>query len=137
MAIPGLAERVGVTPRVLRYWEELGIISPSAEHGRLRYGPRDEAIARLVRRLLELTDCGVDGIRMLQRQAERDVGADPGDEAALTESALRLLLARKAFRRVSGVDEERYGAPPVPPAPPHHPPPHHAPGRGRHRGPPR
>jgi DNA-binding transcriptional MerR regulator len=41
MAIPRLAERVGVSPRVLRYWEEQGVISPSAEHGRLRYGPRD------------------------------------------------------------------------------------------------
>ena len=128
MAIPRLAERVGVTPRVLRYWEELGIISPSTEHGRLRYTPRDEAIARQVKRLLELSDCGVDGIRMLQRRAERGVDVAAGDEVMLTEAALEILLARKAFRRLTGVDEERYGAPPPPP-------PHRPPGR-RHPGPP-
>src|ERR1700676_5573757 len=111
MAIPRLAEHVGVSPRVLRYWEEQGIISPSNEHGRLRYSPRDEAIARLVKRLLELTDCGVDGIKMLKRLAERDVRAAAGDEATVTEVALRSLYARKAFREVADVDEERFGAP--------------------------
>jgi DNA-binding transcriptional MerR regulator len=124
MAIPRLADRVGVSPRVLRYWEELGIISPSVEHGRLRYAPRDEAIARLVKRLLEVTDCGIDGIRMLKRTAERSVLAGAGDEAVLLEEALRLLYARKAFRRVTGVDEERFAGPPPPP-PPHPPHPGH------------
>lgn len=124
MAIPRLAERVGVSPRVLRYWEELGIISPSVEHGRLRYSPRDEAIARLVKRLLEVTDCGIDGIRMLKGTAERSVLAAAGDEPALLEEALRLLYARKAFRRLTGVDEERFAGPPSPP-PPHPPHPGH------------
>jgi len=41
MAVPALAKRVGVTPRVLRYWEEQGLISPTREHGKLRYSPRD------------------------------------------------------------------------------------------------
>lgn len=130
MAIPRLAERVGVSPRVLRYWEEQGLISPSTDHGRLRYSPRDEAIARLVKRLLELTDCGVDGVKTLKRLAEREVRAGAGDEAALTEIALHALYARKAFRELSGVDDERLGAPP-PPAPPHHPRPHGA----KHHGP--
>lgn len=79
-----------------------------------------------MRRLLELSDCGVDGIKMVKRTAERDVRAAAGDETALTEAALRTLYARKAFREVGGVDEERLGLPP-PPAPPHehpHPPPH-------------
>ena len=48
MAIPRLAERIGVTPRVLRYWEEQQLISPTREHGKLRYSPRDLAIAALV-----------------------------------------------------------------------------------------
>ena len=51
MVIPRLAEQVGVTPRVLRYWEEQGLISPTREHGK-RYSPRDVAIARLIRGLL-------------------------------------------------------------------------------------
>lgn len=130
IAIPRLAEHVGVSPRVLRYWEEQGIISPSTEHGRLRYSPRDEAIARLVKRLLELTDCGVDGIKMLKHLAEREVRGTATDEAGLTESALRSLYVRKAFRELTGVDEERLGAPlPGPPGThikPHHPKPHHA-----------
>jgi len=121
LAIPRLAERVGVTPRVLRYWEEQGLISPTREHGKLRYSPRDVAIAGLIRRLLE-AGAGIDGIRMLKRQAERDIrrNSGAGDETALTEEALRILYQRKAFREETGMDEEHYpqGKPPPPP-PPH------------------
>jgi DNA-binding transcriptional MerR regulator len=145
MAIPGLAKRVGVTPRVLRYWEEQGLISPTREHGRLRYSPRDLAIAGLIRRLLE-AGAGVEGIRMLKRIAERDIrrSAASGEEAALAEEALRILYQRKAFREETGTDEEHYPErrPPPPPAPPPPPPhgPHHGPEarRGpRHRPGPR
>jgi DNA-binding transcriptional MerR regulator len=129
LAIPRLAERVGVTPRVLRYWEEQGLISPTREHGKLRYSQRDVAIARLIRRLLE-AGAGVEGIRMLKRLAERDVrrSSTAGDETALTEEALRILYQRKAFREETGMDEESYpeGKPPPPPPPPH---------TGPHRGP--
>jgi len=127
MAIPRLAARVGVTPRVLRYWEEQGLISPTREHGKLRYSPRDLAIAGLIRRLLE-AGAGVEGIRMLKRIAERDIrrGAATGDEAALAEEALRILYQRKAFREETGTDEEHYPErkppPPSPPPPPPHPP---------------
>jgi DNA-binding transcriptional MerR regulator len=127
MAIPRLAERIGVTPRVLRYWEEQQLISPTREHGKLRYSPRDLAIAALVRRLLE-AGVGVEGIRMLKRLAERDVrrAATTGEEDALAEEALRILYQRKAFREETGTDEEHYpqSAPPPPPPPhPPHPPP--------------
>jgi DNA-binding transcriptional MerR regulator len=143
MAIPRLAERIGVTPRVLRYWEEQQLISPTREHGKLRYSPRDLAIAALIRRLLD-AGAGVEGIRMLKRLAERDVrrAAATGEEAALAEEALRILYQRKAFREETGMDEEHYpdGGPPPPPPPPppprgpHHPP--HGPGaRGKPRPP--
>jgi DNA-binding transcriptional MerR regulator len=128
LAIPRLAERVGVTPRVLRYWEEQGLISPTREHGKLRYSPRDVAIAGLIRRLLE-AGAGIDGIRMLKRQAERDIrrSSSAGDQTALTEEALRILYQRKAFREETGMDEEHYPQgkppPPPPPPPPHGPPP--------------
>ncbi len=126
MAIPRLAARIGVTPRVLRYWEEQGLISPTREHGKLRYSPRDLAIAGLIRRLLD-AGAGVEGIRMLKRIAERDIrrSAASGDEAALAEGALRILYQRKAFREETGTDEEHYPErkPPPPPHPPHpHPP---------------
>jgi len=131
LAIPRLAERVGVTPRVLRYWEEQGLISPTREHGKLRYSPRDVAIARLIRRLLD-AGAGIDGVRMLKRLAERDVrrSSSAGNETALTEEALRILYQRKAFREETGMDEEQYpeGKPPPPP-PPHGGPPH---GPGAH-----
>jgi DNA-binding transcriptional MerR regulator len=126
LAIPRLAERVGVTPRVLRYWEEQGLISPTREHGKLRYSPRDVAIAALIRRLLE-AGAGIDGIRMLKRLAERDIrnSSGAGDVTALAEQALRILYQRKAFREETGMDEEHYpeGKPPPPP-PPHGGPPH-------------
>jgi DNA-binding transcriptional MerR regulator len=128
MAIPGLAKHVGVTPRVLRYWEEQGLISPTREHGKLRYSPRDLAIAGLIRRLLE-AGAGMDGIRMLKRMAERDVrrSAASGDEAALAEEALRILYQRKAFREETGTDEEHYPERRPPPPPPPGPPPPHGP----------
>ncbi len=137
LAIPRLAERVGVTARVLRYWEDLGLISPTREHGKLRYSPRDVAIARLIRRLLAAGE-GVEGIRMLRRLAERDVrrAAGTGDETALAEEALRILYQRKAFREESGMDEEHYPDD-RPAGPPHPGPPHAGPAdRGRpHPGP--
>ena len=109
VAIPRLAERVGVTPRVLRYWEEQGLISPTREHGKLRYSPRDVAIARLTRSLLA-AGVGIEGVRMLKRIAERDIrrSSAAGDEAALAEEALRILYQRKAFREETGMDEEHY-----------------------------
>ena len=120
MAIPRLAERVGVTPRVLRYWEEQGLISPTREHGKLRYSPRDLAIAGLIHRLLD-AGTGVEGVRMLKRIAERDIRrAASGEETALTEEALRIRYQRKAFYEETGMDEEHSpeGGPPPPPRPP-------------------
>src|SRR5208282_5301390 len=127
MAIPRLAERAGVTPRVLRYWEEQGLLSPTREHGKLRYSPRDVAIAGLIRRLLA-TGVGVEGIRMLKRMAERDVrrSSGAGDDTALIEEALRILYQRKAFREETGMDEEHYPEGHHPPPPP----PHGGPPRG-------
>ena len=117
MAIPRLAERVGVSPRVLRYWVEQGLISPSREHGRLRYGPRDEAIARLAKRLMDATGCGVETVRTLRRTAEREV-AGGADEVSAIETALRLLYARKAFADRYGSDPERLRAGHAGPDPP-------------------
>lgn len=123
VAIPQLAEQVGVTPRVLRYWEEQGLISPTREHGKLRYSPRDVAIARLIRAVLA-AGVGVEGVRMLKRMAQRDIRNSSAnrDEEALAEEALRILYQRKAFREETGMDEEHYPHGKQPP-PPHHAPP--------------
>lgn len=109
VAIPRLAEQVGVTPRVLRYWEEHGLISPTREHGQLRYSPRDLAIARLTKLLLA-TGASVDGLLVLKALSEREIrrAAEVADEAMLTEVALRVLYQRKAFREATGMKEEHY-----------------------------
>jgi DNA-binding transcriptional MerR regulator len=139
MAIPRLAEQIGVTPRILRYWEQQQLISPTREHGKLRYSPRDVAIARLIRTVLA-AGAGIEGVRMLKRITERDIrrSSAASDEAALAEEALRILYQRKAFREETGMDEEHYpqGKPPPlpPPRPPHHGPPHRPKGPGRPRG---
>ena len=127
VAIPRLAEQVGVTPRVLRYWEEQGLISPTREHGKLRYSPRDVAIARLTKRLLD-AGASVDGVRMLKELSEREIrqAAAVGDEAAFNELALRVLYQRKAFGVATGMKEEHY--PHGLPEPPGHSP-------GGHHGP--
>jgi DNA-binding transcriptional MerR regulator len=137
MAIPRLADHVGVTPRVLRYWEEQDLISPTREHGKFRYSPRDMAIARLIKLLLD-EGLGVESIRMLKTMAEREIrqAGQAGDELVLLEAALRLLYQRKAFREETGKDDEHYpmgppGPPPPPPGGPHGalpaPPPHERP----------
>jgi DNA-binding transcriptional MerR regulator len=143
VAIPRLAERTGVTPRVLRYWEELGLISPTREHGKLRYSPKDTAVARLTKRLID-SGVSLDGLQMLKELSEREVrraGRD-GDLEALTELALRILYQRKAFREMTGMDDEHYpeGRPTPPPHEPGHGPGWHGPppkGRGpKHKPPP-
>lgn len=135
VAIPRLAERTGVTPRVLRYWEELGLISPTREHGKLRYSPKDTATARLTKRLLE-AGVSLEGLRAVKELSEREIrqaGRD-GDQRLLTELAARILYQRKAFREVTGMDEEHY--PEGHPEPPHGPgkpgPGHHGPGPKGH-----
>ncbi len=135
VAIPRLAEQVGVTPRVLRYWEEQGLISPTREHGKLRYSPRDVAIARLTKGLLD-TGASVDGIRMLKELSEREIrrAAEGASEGVLSEIALRVLYQRKAFRESTGMDEEHY--PHGDPRPPGHGPVRgHAPGPKKEKGP--
>lgn len=132
MAIPRLAEAIGVTPRVLRYWEEHGLISPTREHGKLRYSPRDLAMARLTKRLLG-AGRSVDELRMLKEISQREVRlAGPGQsEELLAELALRILYQRKAFEEEAGMREEHY--PDGKPSHPNHkgPKPGHGPGPHR------
>ena len=112
---------------MLRYWEEQGLISPTREHGKLRYSPRDVAIARLTKRFLD-AGASVDGLRVLKDLSEREIrrAAEVADEAMLSEIALRVLYQRKAFREGTGMNEEHY--PDGDPKPPGH-------GPGRHQGP--
>jgi hypothetical protein len=67
---------------------------------------------------METSGYGVDAVRMLKQLAEEDVQAAAEDETRRLVAALRLLYARKRFRELTGVDEERLLAPPPPGPPP-------------------
>jgi DNA-binding transcriptional MerR regulator len=117
VAIPRIASHIGVTPRIVRYWEEQGLISPTQEHGKLRYSPRDVAIARLTKSLLD-SGVGIEGVRMLKELSDREIrrASEASGDIELAELALRILYQRKAFREATGMDEEHYpeGRPPPP-----------------------
>jgi DNA-binding transcriptional MerR regulator len=117
VALPHVAREAGVSARVLRYWAEQGLISPTREHGKLRYAPHDLAIARLVKRRLD-AGTGIDGVRTLRSSADWEIRAAVAahDDDHLEELALRTLYARKAFRDLTGHEPEHLlGGPPPPP----------------------
>jgi DNA-binding transcriptional MerR regulator len=119
---------------VLRYWEEQGLISPTREHRKLRYSPRDVAIAGLIRQLLEAGG-GIEGIRMLKRLADRDTRRNSAAaDRQRSSRTLRILYQRKAFREETGMDEEHDPDGKPPPPPPHHGPPRGPRPRGGPRG---
>jgi MerR family transcriptional regulator, repressor of the yfmOP operon len=93
------AARVGVSSRTLRYYEELGLLTPS---GRTPGGARrytDDDIARLehIRELQELMGFNLDGIlavmriedRLAKLRAEWQAGRPPERRAEMIEEALR------------------------------------------------
>jgi DNA-binding transcriptional MerR regulator len=117
VALPHMAREAGVSARVLRYWAEQGLISPTREHGKLRYAPHDLAIARLVKRRLD-AGIGIDGVRTLRSSADWEIRAavSAHDDDHLEELALRILYAQKAFRDLTGHQPEHLlGGPPPPP----------------------
>jgi DNA-binding transcriptional MerR regulator len=84
-----VAERVGVTTRTIRYYEELGLVSPSGHSpgGARRYSEEDVAGVRRIRELQELMGFDLQTIRRIVL-AER-----------------RLQELREQYR--AGVDEAR------------------------------
>jgi len=93
------AARVGVSSRTLRYYEELGLLTPS---GRTPGGARrytDDDIARLehIRELQELMGFNLDEIlavmriedRLAKLRAEWQAGRTPERRAEMIEEALR------------------------------------------------
>ncbi len=93
------AARVGVSSRTLRYYEELGLLTPS---GRTPGGARrytDDDIARLehIRELQELMGFNLDEIlavmriedRLAKLRAEWQAGRPPERRAEIIEEALR------------------------------------------------
>ncbi len=67
LAIGTVARLLGVTPRTLRYYEELGLVTPSAHSpgGNRRYTELDVARVRRIRELQELMGFNLDEIRSI------------------------------------------------------------------------
>lgn len=75
MRIGEVAERLGITTRTLRYYEELGLVTPSAHStgGARRYSDEDFARVARVRELQAVMGFNLDEIRELLHADDRMV----------------------------------------------------------------
>jgi DNA-binding transcriptional MerR regulator len=91
--IADASREIGVSARVLRYWEQLGVVRPSRDpRGRRHFSRHDLLAMSLIEELLESTGASISDLRLLREMAEREV------EAALRDplTRLRLLFQRQA-----------------------------------------
>jgi len=112
---------IGVSPRVLRYWEELGVIRPTRGPGGRRHFTRHDLLAMaLMRSLQEESGVSVGELRLLREATEREVAAAMRDPLL----RLRLLFLRQAAEpRLRDLVDLHVPGPPPPPRPPHDRPP--------------
>ena len=119
--IADASREIGVSARVLRYWEQLGVVRPSRDpRGRRHFSRHDLLAMALIQELLESTGASISDLRLLREMAEREV------EAALQDplTRLRLLFQRQAAepyfhqliaeRLPPGPPPERTRRPPLP-----------------------
>ena len=68
-----LAERLGVTSRTIRYYEQLGLLKPSSytKGGERRYTEDDAARLQRIRELQALMGFGLDEIRVILEAEDR------------------------------------------------------------------
>jgi DNA-binding transcriptional MerR regulator len=73
LRIGQLAERLGLTPRTIRYYEELGLLKPSSytKGGERRYTEEDEKHLERILELKRLMGFGLDEIRVILDAEER------------------------------------------------------------------
>lgn len=116
--IADASAQVGVSPRVLRYWEQLGVVRPSRDpHGRRHFTRHDLLAMTLIQELLDATQTSISDLRLVRELAEREVEAALGDPL----TRLKLLFQRQAAEpRFHELIEQRV-PPPSRPGP--HPPP--------------
>ncbi len=91
--IADASREIGVSARVLRYWEQLGVVRPSRDpRGRRHFSRHDLLAMALIQELLGSTGASISDLRLLREMAEREV------EAALRDplTRLRLLFQRQA-----------------------------------------
>ncbi len=121
LTVRDAAERLGVTPRTLKYYEERGLVTPSRSEGRYRL--YDEADLERFARILRLRAIGfsLHGItEMLKRPLEpataeggrrrysdaslREIQADLAQQIARLDE--RIAAARRELREVEAVRTE-------------------------------
>jgi DNA-binding transcriptional MerR regulator len=91
--IAEVSRQVGVSPRVLRYWEQSGVVKPSRDPaGRRHFNRHDLLTIALIRQLLEASETSIADLRLVRELAEREVAAAMSDPL----TRLRLLFQRQA-----------------------------------------
>ena len=100
MRIGEVAQRVGVTTRTLRYYEEVGLVTPSSHSsgGSRRYSEADYARVLRIRELQAVMGFNLDEIRELldagdridKLRAEYRAGVSPRRTAEIVQEASRL-----------------------------------------------
>lgn len=102
MRIGELAARSGVAVRMLRYYEEKGLLSPQrAPNGYREYEERDVARAGLVTSMIRSGLPTRLIVPLLQRRDERDVDSDEEDVVALLRAEAARLDGRIACMTLS------------------------------------
>ncbi len=102
MRIGELAARSGVAVRMLRYYEEKGLLSPQrASNGYREYEERDVARVGLVTSMIRSGLPTRLIVPLLQRRDERDVDSDEEDVVALLRAEAARLDGRIACMTLS------------------------------------
>lgn len=122
LRIGEVAEQAGVTPRTIRYWEEMGLLTgaegrPSGGHR--AYGPGDVDQVREIVRLKELLGLSLEQLRTLleaesaRAELRREWGASASDgrraeilDEAMGHLTTQLELVRDRRRELEALEAE-------------------------------
>jgi len=128
------SQQVGVSPRVLRYWEQLGVVRPSRDPGGRRHFNRHDLLAMsLVSQLLEDSDTSISDLRLVRVVADKEVEAAMSDPLTRLKLLFQRQAAEEAFQPLLDELLPRPRGPMPPSAGPSDPP---GPGRRPLAGPP-
>jgi DNA-binding transcriptional MerR regulator len=83
---------IGLSPRVLRYWERIGVVKPSRDPaGRRHFSRHDLLLMALIREVVGDSHTSISDLRLVRELAEREVVAAMADPL----TRLRLLFLRQ------------------------------------------
>jgi MerR family transcriptional regulator, repressor of the yfmOP operon len=100
LGIGAASVRVGVTERALRYYQQLGLITPAecTTGGMRRYSEEDLARVRRIRQLQTLLGLDLDEVAAVLRSEDRLAELKRACSADGTSDAERLGMARESLR---------------------------------------